>query len=317
VWALVAQTITAAVIAAVVLWASVRWRPGTAWERTATRELLGFGSHVLGISVLGFLNRRAGELIVGITLGGVALGFFSVGMRIVSLALEILVQNFVKVALPVFSRLAEDPARVARAYLRVTETTTLAALPGFAVLALFSDELAPVVFGGQWRGAGPIMSILALLGPASSLAMFTNTFMLALGHSKLALRWSAAQAITYVVGFIAASPFGITVVAATYTALAWILMFLGIRLVRGISVVTFADQVRTLSIPVLGCLAMVPVVVALDLLTDFGPVVQLAVGAPLTLAAYAAVALPARLSLVKDVLRQLSGRRSGPLATRA
>ena len=315
VWALVAQTISSAVIAAVVLWVSVRWRPGRAWERTAITELLGFGSHVLGISLLSFLNRRAGELIIGITLGPVALGFFSVGMRILTLTLDILVYNFGRVALPVFSRVADDAARLARAYLRTTEMTTLAAFPAFAMLALFGNQLAPVVFGSQWRDAGPTVSILALIGPAQSLAVFTNTLMLAVGRSGLALRWSAVNAAVFVVGFVVASPFGMTTVAVTYTTLAWVLMFVGIHLVRGISAVTFADQARTLSVPVLGCLAMAPVVVLLDVLTDLGPVEQLLVGGPLALAAYAAVAVPTRLSLIKDLLRQVVGRRPRPVPT--
>jgi len=318
VWALVAQTISSAVIAAVVLWLSVRWRPGTAWERSAISELLGFGSHVLGISLLGFLNRRAGELIVGITLGPVALGLFAVSMRILSLCVDVLVSNFSKVAFPVFSRVAHDPARLSRAYLRVTEMTTLAAFPCFAILALFGNQLAPVVFGSQWRDAGPTLSILALIGPAQSLALFTNTLMLAMGHSKLALRWTAVQAAAFVVAFLATSVFGITVVVVTYTALSWVLMFVGISLVRRVSTVTFADQVRTLTVPVLGCLAMVPVILALNALTDLGPVAQLAVGGPLALMAYAAVALPARRPLVKELVRQVTGRqRRQPVPTRA
>jgi PST family polysaccharide transporter len=83
---------------------------------------------------------------VGITLGPVALGFFSVAMRILSLSMDVLVANFSKVAFPVFSRVADDAPRVARAYLRVTEMTSLVAFPGFAVLALFGNELAPAQF---------------------------------------------------------------------------------------------------------------------------------------------------------------------------
>jgi len=316
VWALVAQTISSAAIATVVLWSSVRWRPGTAWEWTAITELLGFGSHVLGISLLGFLNRRAGELIVGIVLGPAVLGIFSVSMRILALASDILIANFSKVALPVFSRIADDPARLGRAYLRVTAMTTLVAFPGFAVLALFGNELAPVVFGSQWKDAGPTMSILALTGPATSLALFTNTVMLALGRSKLALRWTAVQAVAVVLGFLVASTYGITAVSVTYTALVWVLMFISLRLVRGITVVTFADQVRTLGVPLLGCLVMVPVTVGLDHAADLSPVLHLVVGGPLALMAYAAVAVPARLALVKDLVRQLTGRhRAEPIPT--
>jgi hypothetical protein len=86
-------------------------------------------------------------------------------------------------------------------------------------------------------------------------------------------------------------------------------MLCGVRLVCGISAVTLADQARTLRVPALGCLAMVPVVLVLDRVLDLGGVLQLVIGGPLALLAYAAVALPSRLLLFKELLHHLDPRR--------
>lgn len=312
VWALVAQVVSQVFIALIVLWWSLRWIPGRAWERSAVMELMGFGADVVGISVLSFVNRRAGELIIGVVLGPVALGLFSVGMKILTLSLDILVSNVQKVALPVFSRVADTSSRLSSAYLRATGFTTLLAFPGFALLGLFGNQLTPIIFGEQWVSAGPLMSILAFIGPVQSIAVFNNSIMLATGDSRLALRWTAVTAVVNTVGFAASASFGIRAVAAVYVGLNWLLLPVGLYLVRRVSAVTLRDQLRTLSVPLAGCLAMVAVVGCLELFTDLDPLTLLLVGGPLSLAAYLAVALPFRLALLKAALAQVLSRRAKP-----
>jgi O-antigen/teichoic acid export membrane protein len=290
--------------------------PGRAWEKSAIAELLGFGSNVVGISLLGFLNRRAGELIIGVTLGAVPLGLYSVAMRILNLCLDVLVINVQKVALPVFSRVADDPRRLSRANHWATEATTFTAFPGFTLLALFGGDLAPLVFGAQWDRVGPLMSVLALMGPAQSIALFSNSMMLATGRARMALQWTAATAVLNVTGFAVGSLFGVVTVAALYVSLSWVLLLVGLYLVRHVSTVTLRDQLLTMGVPLVGCLAMAGLVVLLRALTDFSPIVDLLVGAPLALVLYAVVVVPARRELVRGLLERLrSKRRPQPVVT--
>ena len=302
VWALVAQTLGQVITAAVVMWVMVGWRPSRHWEWGAIRELMSFGTQVMGISLLTFLNRRTGELLVGILLGPIALGLFSVGMKILVFCMDLLVWNVQKVALPVFSRVAEQPRRLARAYLRATAVTTFVALPGFTLLGVFGNQLTPLVFGDKWLAAGPLMSILALVGPVQSIAIFNNSIMLATGHSARALLWTALTAVLNVAGFAVSAHFGIQVVAAVYAGIAWALFPVGLYLVRTVSTVRFLDQVRGAGLPLLGCAAMLAVVVVLRALGVPGPKALVLIGIPLALAAYLAVTLPFRRQLVRSAL---------------
>lgn len=302
VWALVAQTISQVVAAAVVMWVMVGWRPSRHWEWSAIRELMSFGTQVMGISLLTFLNRRSGELLVGVLLGPVALGLYSVAMKILVFGMDLLLWNVQKVALPVFSRVAEQPRRLARAYLRATSVTTFVALPGFTLLGVFGNQLTPLVFGERWLAAGPLMSILALVGPVQSIAIFNNSIMLATGHSARALLWTGLTASLNVVGFAVSAHFGILAVAATYVGIAWVLFPIGLYLVRTVSTVRLVDQVRGAGLPLLGCAAMLVVVVLLRAVASPGPMSLVLVGIPLSVAAYLAVTLPFRRQLVRTAL---------------
>jgi O-antigen/teichoic acid export membrane protein len=315
VWALVAQSISQVAIASIVLWALVGWRPSRHWEWDAIRELMSFGTQVMGISLLNFLNRRTGEFMIGILLGPVSLGLFSVGMKILSLCMDLLVRNVQKVALPVFSRVAEQPARLAHAYLRATGFTTFVAMPGFALLGLFGNQLTVLIFGEKWVAAGPLMSILAFIGPVQSVAIFNNSIMLATGHSRRALQWTTLTAVLNVIGFVVSAHFGIQVVAAVYVCTAWALLPIGLYLVRSVSAVRFFDQVRTFGVPFLGCAAMLVVVVALHALPALSPLTLVLVGIPLSLTAYLALTMPFRRDLVRAAMSQVQRRRA--VATRS
>jgi len=315
VWALVAQMVSQVVIALVVLWAYVGWMPSRHWERDAVKELMSFGSHVLGISVISFVNRRTGELIIGVVLGPVALGLFSVAMKILTVMLDLLVSNVSKVALPVFSRLADQPARLAEAYLRATRVTTFVAFPGFTLLALFGNQLSVVVFGPQWAAAGPLMSVLALVGPAQSIALFNNSVMLATGHSRLALRWTTTTAALNVAGFILSARFGILVMVIVYAATVCLRLPVGLYLTRRVSAVRLSDQVRTLAVPFAGCISMLVVVTGLRLAKSLSPTAILVVGVPLAAVAYLAVTLPFRRDVVTTATALMRSRRTPATAT--
>ena len=315
VWALVAQMVSQVVIALVVLWAYVGWMPSRHWELEAVKELMTFGSHVLGISVLSFINRRTGEFIIGVVLGPVALGLFSVAMKILTVMLDLLVANVSKVALPVFSRLADQPARLSEAYLRATRVTTFVAFPGFTLLALFGNQLSVVVFGHQWAAAGPLMSVLAFVGPAQSIALFNNSMMLATGHSGLALRWTMTTAALNVAGFILSARFGILVVVIVYATVVCLRLPVGLYLTRRVSAIRLSDQVGTLAVPFAGCISMLVVVTGLHLATSLSPTAVLVVGVPLASVAYLAVTLQFRRDVVSEATALIRSRRTPQAAS--
>jgi O-antigen/teichoic acid export membrane protein len=305
VWALVAQVITQAMVAFVVLWTSAGWLPSRNFEAPAIRELLGFGSHVVGIALLNFFNRRAGELLIGVVLGPVALGLYAVAMRVLTLSLDLMINNVNKIAWPVFSRVAHQPERLRRAYLRSTGITTLVAFPGFTILGAFGIPLTPLLFGEQWTAAGPLMTVLAFIGPVQSIALFNNGMLLATGHSRRALGWTATLAVATFLAFAGSVKFGVLVVAIAYVGVNWLLLPVGLFLVRSVSTVTLREQVGVMLVPLGGCAVMTIGVVLFRDLTHLDPISEVLIGVPLAVSLYAATTLPFRWDLLSSGLAQL------------
>ncbi len=263
---------------------------------------------MLGISLLNFVNRRAGDLLIGLALGPVALGLYAVATKVLNLGLDLLVTNIQKIALPVFSRMSEDKDRLVAGYLRATSVTTLVAFPGFTMLALFGTDLAPLVFGSQWTAAGPLVVTLAFLGPVQSIATFNNSMMLATGHSRLALTWTGINAVTNVAVLLVTVHISLHAVAIGFVARGWVLLPVGLFLVRRVSSVPLWGQFRVLAFPALGCVAMALLVLLARRELTVAPVAELLILGPIAGACYLVFMGLIRRDLARQVLGRLRRR---------
>jgi O-antigen/teichoic acid export membrane protein len=307
-WALVAQQVTVAIVSAITLWRVSSWRPRFRFSRTTFRELIGFGSKIVGSDVLTFASRNADNLLIGVFLGPIALGIYSVGYRILTVSQTILVNVARRIAFPAFSRLQADRPRMLQAFLRVTRTASAVILPGYVWLAITAPELTVLIFGSQWAESGEVAAVLFLVGPVVAVQSFSDSILNAAGHPGVVLRFRFITAVTSLIGFVIAVPFGIMAVAASYVARAYVLMPIMIGWLHryaGVQPLTYLAQFRGSAIAtVLMVLAVLGVKLALD---DASNVVLLAVEAVVGVATYAIALRLAQPGLFAE-LRELAGQ---------
>jgi O-antigen/teichoic acid export membrane protein len=219
-----------------------------------------------------------------------------------------MINNVQKVAFPVFSRIADQPRRMASAYLRAIEVTTTVSFAGYGLLALLAPQMTRVVFGAKWDVAGPLMALLALTGPATSIAFFSNGIMLAAGRSAMALRWTTARTALTVVVIAATGHFGLEVVAIGLVVRNWAALPVSMSLVRRVTGVPLISQAKTMLVPTAALVSMAVAVTAFLRVTHLEPQVELLIAVPLGIVAYTAVALPLRRDLIIGAFAQIRGR---------
>ena len=91
VWALVVQTITFEVVNLACLWSLSGWHPRFSFSRRHLSELLPFGGRYLSIVIVQYLNLNVDNLLIGVFLGPVALGYYVVAYRILIVSNDVLV----------------------------------------------------------------------------------------------------------------------------------------------------------------------------------------------------------------------------------
>jgi PST family polysaccharide transporter len=213
VWALVAQTLIYEGLIAVLLWSLTSWRPRRRFSRSCFKELFGFGFRLSLIRILTNVGAYGDNLLVGIFVGAVALGYYVVGFRVVVVVNTLISLALMQVVLSAFSRLQHDRGLLNAAFYRSTRLAAGISLPVYAGLAVVAHPLTVFVFGQKWAPSADVMQALTLAGFIQGQLIFSTQYVIALGRVASELRWTAGLIAAELVGFAIGVQFGIVEVA--------------------------------------------------------------------------------------------------------
>jgi O-antigen/teichoic acid export membrane protein len=155
VWALVAGAYAGVVTQAAAAWGLARWRPDL---RLASfemwRELVSYGKHVTAAGLVRIGTSESGTIFVGRFLGAATLGQFQYAHRVAQRPLEALVSSVTYVVFPAFARIADDPLRFERAFMRTVRWLSVVAFPASLILLPLGEPAVVLLFGERWREGG-------------------------------------------------------------------------------------------------------------------------------------------------------------------
>lgn len=282
VWALVANRLSATVLQTLVIWRATLWQPRATFSGTAFRELFGFGIPLLGARLLGHLNGRIPEFVIGLFLGAVALAFYRVGARTLNFLVQSTIQPLQTTALSALSRLPNASA-VSHGYMRLTRATALVSFPVFLGTAAVAPDFILVCFGEKWAPSASIMTALALVVAPATLVYFADPALTAVGRTKLILVSALARIMLSALIALATVSFGSVAVAAGQTARAHVTTPVTLLMLSQGLGLPVKEAVRNLVAPCCAALAMAAVVTVLrlTLLSDVTPLMRL-LGSALT-----------------------------------
>jgi PST family polysaccharide transporter len=240
------------------------------------------------MNFLNFFNRRSDDLLIGYFLGPVALGYYSVGYRVLRLLSRLVTTISGEVVFPTFSRLQGQPDRLRAAFYTATQLTGLVAIPIFVSVAVLAPGLVPAVFGNQWAPSVPVMQILAFIGILHSVFFFNRAVIMASGRPGWALALTAVSAVANVVAFSIAVRWGIVAVAAAFVIRAYVLSPLPILAVRRLIGLSLRRYLAQYYAAALGAVVMAALMVLIQRVDDEAGLAWLVVGAIAGGAAYVA-----------------------------
>ncbi len=214
VWALVAQTLVRVTIACVILWWTSDFRPRLALSRTDAREMLGYGTKSLGVT-LGTAAQQSGEpFLIGTVLGTVALGYWTVAGRLAATVVDLCSAAIGSVSGPVFSELQDQPERLGRAYGRMLSLGALVLVPVMTAMSLVSADVVPLLFGQQWLLSATVASILAATWLFTGLGGFQRSLLLGTGRAGRELGLTLTTVAGQAVVILLLAPWGLAAIAA-------------------------------------------------------------------------------------------------------
>lgn len=216
-WALVWGFLAAEAAGTFTAWSLTRYRPRLMLDRRSAASLLKFGAPVVALDLLSQIGLNSDYLIVGHSLGLVALGLYTIAFRLPELFLSNVYWVFAAVAFPVFSKSRTTGQAAFRgSMLKALQFITLF---GFAVgtaLALLSRDAVQVLFSPKWAEAATPMALISLAIGVGAIGYASGDIFKAAGRPTTLLVVNSIGTALEVTGFLVAVPFGITAVASVH-----------------------------------------------------------------------------------------------------
>jgi PST family polysaccharide transporter len=193
VWALAAQQIAEKTVGAVVLWARSEWRPQWRLSAAHALHLLPYSASMIGSQALVFLQHQFDRFMIGLAMGPVALGIYSLSVKILDSFAGMLFYGTASASFTAFSKLQDQPDKLREALFLMSRFSSLLGFPVFVGLAVTAPDLIQIVFGSKWEGSGEILQVLALTGIPWLFATSAGTVTRAAGKADRHLAMTAAS----------------------------------------------------------------------------------------------------------------------------
>ena len=215
-WAIIGQQLVAATVSTVLLWNFSPWRPRLTFSTRSLRRLAGFSANVFGTRLLFYFNRSSDNLLVGRVLGAQSLGAYALAYNVMLAPLNRLGWPIAEVLFPAFSKMQDEPQRMASAWIRVNRLVGAITVPATLGLAVVAPEFVTAVLGARWSAAEPVIRLLAFVGLLQSLGTLNSAILLARDRTSTLLRYAFVALVASLTAFVVGLEWGIVGVAAGY-----------------------------------------------------------------------------------------------------
>ena len=213
VWALVWQYIFNAAIDTLVLWFTVKWRPKLLFSWQRLKKLLGFGSKLLGVSLINTVYNNIRSLIIGKKYSAEDLAYYNKGKQFPSLFDSMITSSIDSILLPTMAQEQDDIDAVKRITRRSIKTSTFIMAPILVGLAMCGKALIGLVLTEKWLPCVPFMTIFCITYIFSPMFTANYNAYKALGRSDIYLKVSMASKPIGLVILFATMPFGVMAIA--------------------------------------------------------------------------------------------------------
>lgn len=263
VWSLVGQSLAHAAVGVALMWRLSPWRPHLSFSWTKLKDLLGFGSNLLGFNAFNYWVRSVDDLLIGRIVGPAALGVYTRAYALMLLPLTQISEVLGRVMFPALSSIQADTDRVRSIYLRAIRSIALFTFPMMVGLLVVADEFVLALLGPRWADVIPILRLFSLVGLVQSIGTTVGWIYQSQGRTDLMFRWGVASGGVLLVSFGIGIQWGMIGVAVAYTIVSGVIVPYPLFAIPGRLInLSFREIVRTLK-PVAACALGMGVVVFL------------------------------------------------------
>ncbi len=301
VWALVIMHIVDALISLALLWIISPWRPRGKWSKSSFNYLWGYGSKLLASGLLNTIYGNIYPIIIGKCYSAADLGQYTRANGYAAIPSQSLTGVIQQVTFPVLSQIQDDDKRLAANYRRMLRFAVFIIFPIMIGMAALAHPLVIALVTDKWEQCVPYLQIVCFSLMWYPVHAINLNLLQVKGRSDLFLRLEIIKKILITVVVFACVPFGIMGICygSVFTSVACLAIntyYTG-KLIN----VGFVRQMLDMTPTLLASLAM-GAVVYFAVMPFGSDVVKLAVGIPLGMVLYLAIAKVFRMPELQEAL---------------
>lgn len=215
-WAIIAQSIAIAGITSALMWRASSWRPQLRFSKKSLRDLWSFSSFLVGHRLLFYVNQNADNFIIGRWVGAAAVGAYAIAYNVMLAPAARIGAPLQRVLAPTFSRMQDEPARIAEAWARVVRMIGALAVPALGGIIVVADEFVATLLGDKWAPVAPIIQVLAWVGILQALQSINVDVLMARDKTRWIFRYTLGYTALHVTAFAIGVQWGVMGVAVGF-----------------------------------------------------------------------------------------------------
>lgn len=172
VWALVFQSISSAVVTAILFWLFSKWRPRLLYSWDSFRELFAFGSKMMASGLINTVYNNIYPIIIGKLFSATNLGYYTRAQQFAELPSSNITNILKRVTYPVMCKVYNDEKLLLNTYRKLIRISCFVVFPMMLCLSAVSEPFIVVALGEKWQPSARLLQIICfamMLYPIHSL----------------------------------------------------------------------------------------------------------------------------------------------------
>lgn len=179
VWALVLQRLVQNTVNSALAWWAVSWRPRIELNSSALFEIIGFGGAVLALRSAHLARLRLPMALIGAIYGPIALGYFSLSLRLVETGSHLITGPIRKVSQSAFAARLRAGHAASGLLIELSKLSGWVTFPVMFGMMAISEPLISLIFGDRWAPASSVLAITSVVGIYYSIELINQSYCLA------------------------------------------------------------------------------------------------------------------------------------------
>lgn len=255
-WSIVLGAIAGSVVNAGALWIRAPRLPRLQFDMYEAKQLLKFGVVIALDSLLWTIATRSFLSLFGLFHGPQAVGFLTLGLKLVEETGAIIHRVAWKICYPLLSETNRAGKSVTQELIRSSRVLSYLTVPLFTGIMLTAPNFIPLIFGSAWLPAIPVVQLLAAIWIVQGIRLLIPSFLKAIGQQNQLITLALLEAALSLGACVVARDQDLVIAVATWGARLLIILPVEVLIVWRRGDFPPFDQFRFAVMPALASLVM-------------------------------------------------------------